>query len=696
MQSIFRLPWCGDQIASKMSDKPSLDQMRSSPAVEIPGLSKFKRKRTASPEPQTTPQSLAKKPRSAGDFPQRLPLDIPQLPVKHDAEQTNSASLAYATPGATPTTVAHRTDYLSAEKPADPETSIDQKDIPTLGAPRKDSAVGPRNVPTQQSQGDVAMDGSFTAVKPETALQQAIENQFNMQILLKHNELRLIDQELAKCQVALEQLRRCELRPFPGSQKPTESVSSGTGPALNPPPGFTKPSHAAPYGVVDGPYSRHYRMWLLGDSQFDSEPHRVHSFAESAVFSANRPTRNSGTARKSTGKSNGNISGDFLPSIPNYPAAPARKEKSGPLILKRSSDSRIVKLVCNNCNRGDMNSIQGFLNHCRIAHKVDYKSHDQAALDCGRPLDDAEIASLHIDAASVPIAKQAPGTGKQAPKPTPPRASVSSAKPIQVPTSTSVHPLNAPGASLPDSHRKPTKKRTATPARSLVASPATATTSSPFHPSAQAPRLSALFAKNSLGGDLNQAVMNAKQKIDISADEDTSSPDFSTPSSPSGLAKSTGAPTPADTAAPRPSSRKGHRQPQQQRSRPSPLAPSQQLQPSNVATTPTLLPDSPGEMSAHLSPHTADSNPGMISDLEDDDHGSASEEETALPPSSRGPMLPVSTVSRTCADNNAMDLDVTVDDEMGEHGVIIRRNSMLGSDDRARKVTSTASPSKLG
>jgi hypothetical protein len=45
-----------------------------------------------------------------------------------------------------------------------------------------------------------------------------------------------------------------------------------------------------------------------------------------------------------------------------------------------------------------------------------------------------------------------------------------------------------------------------------------------------------------------------------------------------------------------------------------------------------------------------------------------------------------------------MDLDVSVDDEMDEHGVIIRRNSMLGSDVREhqRKLTSTASPSKLG
>ena len=689
MQSMFRPFWCGDQIASKISEKPSLDQMRSPPAVEIPGLSKFKRKRTLSPEPQTTPQSLAKKPRPAADFAQRLPLDIP---AKHDSDLSNPASLAYATPGATPTTAAHRSDYLST-KPLNMDINIERKDIDISGGPRKDSAVSPpRNDSTpQQVSEDTTMDQAATTAKAESALQQAIENQFNMQILLKHNELRLIDQELAKCQVALEQLRRCELRPYPGSQKPVESVSTGTGPAVNPQSGFTKPSHAAPYGVVDGPYSRHYKMWLLGDSQLDSEPIRGPSFAESAYNTANRPTRNSGTARKSAGKSIGNIPGDFMPSIPNYPVAAPRKEKSGPLILRRSSDGKLVKLVCNNCQRGDMNSIQGFLNHCRIAHKVDYKSHDQAAMDCGRLLDDAEIANLPADAGSIPIAKGAP-------KATPARASVVSAAPAHVPTSTAVHPLNVPGAALPTSSRKPTKKRAVAAARPLAPSSSNSAATS-FTPSAEAPRLSALFAKHSVGGNLNQAVANAKQRIDLSGEEDTTTPDSSVPSSPAAALMNSNASLPANTSTvSRPPSRKGHRQPHQ-RARPSPLAaPTQQTPPSRMVSTPTQLLDSPRDMSAHLSPNTVDGNPGMISDLEDDDHGSASEEETAMPPSSRGPMLPVNTASRTCADNSAMDLDVTVDDEIDEHGVIIRRNSMLGSHDRDhnRKMASTASPSKLG
>src|SRR5208282_692912 len=44
-------------------------------------------------------------------------------------------------------------------------------------------------------------------------LRDAIESQLSLEILLKHDELRLINQEMAKCQIALEQLRRCHLIP---------------------------------------------------------------------------------------------------------------------------------------------------------------------------------------------------------------------------------------------------------------------------------------------------------------------------------------------------------------------------------------------------------------------------------------------------------------------------------------------------
>ena len=39
-----------------------------------------------------------------------------------------------------------------------------------------------------------------------------------------------------------------------------------------------------------------------------------------------------------------------------------------------STDNQLVKLSCNNCNSGYFFSIQGFLHHCWVAHRVGYKS----------------------------------------------------------------------------------------------------------------------------------------------------------------------------------------------------------------------------------------------------------------------------------------------------------------------------------
>jgi len=700
MQGFFKLPWYADNNSAQVSQQQPMDERMEAPPAAHVFSSDNKRKRIASPEPLSPPRTLAKKPRAAGDRQYRLPLDVSQTPFGIDFDQS-SASLAYATPGATPTTLTHRPDYMSSQLSALDKPATDESEVQgsgcfadaTLGAQRCDSIAAAcaerSDVPTVKDSDMKAMaeDGgakAATSASTLSALQQAIENQINMQILMKHNELRLIEQETAKCQVALEQLRRCELRPFPGVQAPSHTVSSGTGPAIHPRLGFSRPSHAAPHGVVDGPYTRHYGKWLLADPQFDSEPTRAPYFAESAAYAANRSTRNSGTARKSVGKPiPAPAQADYPASIPNYPPpTPARKEKAGPLILRRSTDNKLVKLVCNNCGRGDMNSIQGFLNHCRIAHKIDYRSHDAAATDCGHAMDEDEIAKLPAETQSIPVSKPAP-------RATLGRASMSAAQHM---THHAVHPLNVSGAKIPQSARQNNhKKRKAMSTANVASAVAKSHAATPFKASPQAPRLSALFAKNNVGGDLEQAIANAKQRVDLSAEEDTSSPDVSSPASPatpfSGAARTLNAPG-AGLAA-RPPSRKGHRQPTQQRPRPSPLAPTAQPALQNNHTE---IPESPHGRTS-LSPHTADSAPGLISDMEDDDHGSASEEETAIAPPSRGPLLPV---NRTCADN--MDLDITVDDEMDEHGVIIRRNSMLGSDDN-RHLAATASSSssrKLG
>lgn len=668
MQSIFRLPWCSDPIAAKMSETAALDKMRATAMVELPVLNKLKRKRADGSDAVSALQvQQSKKQRSEGASSLVAPSANTRVPAKSGVEQTFTQA-----PG---------DDGLEASLTGAGQGGIAQpSQICTASISNTYSMALNHNGETSKSMASSPQDSLMRdAEQPATEdalgftpLQQVIENEFNTQILMKHNELRLIEQELAKCQIALEQLRRCELRPYPGSDGLSQNISAGTSPAVAPPPGFKRPSHPAPHGVTDGPYSRHYKQWLLQDSQFDATP--IHSSLQADAYG--RSTRNSGSVRHSTSKKfvfPGRPS-DSLQSIPNYPAPPPR-DKSAPLVLRRSTDNQLVKLICNNCNRGNFSSIQGFLNHCRIAHKVDYKSHDAAAIDCGHLLDENEVANLPPETHNTP-----------APKPSHSRAPTATSTPMR----NLVHPFNTmTGASIALSNPKSsTTKRKAV---AKLNKTSISSTAPPLTPSTQLPRLSAHFAKYQVGGDLEAAAFNARQKVDLTIDEDLLSPDASELDSPLEHASSSrkGAiPGRAGMTIPNgmgwPPSQKGFRQPMQ-RPRPSPLGPpmgGSMMQP-GVETS-----ESPHDPTLDLSPHTAYSNPGLVSDHEDDDHGSASEEEAPH----AGMRRPIN-VPGTCAEN--MEIDVVDGDDMDEHGVIIRRGSMFAEEERG--LRGAGSPSrKLG
>jgi ADA HAT complex component 1 len=67
---------------------------------------------------------------------------------------------------------------------------------------------------------------------------------------------------------------------------------------------------------------------------------------------------------------------------------PAPAPKIDTLLLhKRSTDGQWVRLYCAQCGHSNFCNSQGFLNHCRIKHTQVFKSHDQAAIACGVPVD---------------------------------------------------------------------------------------------------------------------------------------------------------------------------------------------------------------------------------------------------------------------------------------------------------------------
>lgn len=368
--------------------------------------------------------------------------------------------------------------------------------------------VADRNVPYQgavapqdarPSQHDEARTPQRKADRPTAdALRNTVEAQFSLEILLKHRELRLIDQEIAKCQIALEQLRRCEIIPYPALTSDSEdmlAVASSTGQTLE-----NDAPDAPPWGVTTGPYARHYRQWLLADRTFGDH------VAEEASPSQHRTLSERSMRASTAGKSNQaaqsraqrGAASARLKALPH--GYPEPKEDKGPMIVKRSTDGQAVKLVCLDCRRSDFNSAQGFINHCRIAHSRNFQSHDAAAVACGE--------EVELD--------QAGGVVGEA------NTAITSAAGLVHPLVRSAHVARSAAPTLPIElpKREPSnagyaKVKTPMPRTSSGESTSRHSSPPPFRPSPQTPHLSALFARIGRGADLEEEVNLAKTKVDM-------------------------------------------------------------------------------------------------------------------------------------------------------------------------------------
>lgn len=350
-----------------------------------------------------------------------------------------------------------------------------------------------------------------------SALRQTIEAQFGLEILLKHKELRLIDQEFAKCQAALEQLRRCQIIPYPAMSSDFEAMqaaSSGTGSTFN-----NRAPHAAPWGVADGPYSRHYERWLIPESIFDENvPENVQTPSYAGKSLSDRATRGSKTEAGAVGSLSRSQRGSNNARLKALPHGyPEPKEEKGPMIVKRGSDGKMVKLVCLDCRRSNFNSAQGFINHCRIAHSRQFLSHDTAIEASGEEIDvDAEgivgevTHGSQATASSAlvhPLIRSATQLAK-----TPSTSSMSQSskrKKSQASVSDSNQTSNQPSKAISNPPNMSTPRQ-----QNLATSVPQAGTAS-FTPSPQTPHLSALLARLGRGGDLEEMVNDAKARPDI-------------------------------------------------------------------------------------------------------------------------------------------------------------------------------------
>lgn len=509
-------------------------------------------------------------------------------------------------------------------------------------------------------------------------LRETLEAQLSLETLLKHNELRLIDQEMAKCQVALEQLRRCSEIPYPGSQVAgmSSSLSNGTGLVVYPPGNGPVPPSPAPWGVTDGPYSRHYAKWLLPDPQFDGgymDPAThgaVAATAPNMMPSAGlqslegRSTRanpsDNGSLASTIRPQRGSGSGSKLQALPN--GYPAPKERAGPMIIRRKSDGVMVKLVCLDCRRDNFSSTQGFINHCRIAHNRNFASHDAAAVASGEPVEFDEAGTVvseskpetpitptttpgyvHplVRSAHVIDPSQPSSGGSTTAAATTPQSAATPRKPSGSDRN-SISSVETPHNAI-SIGPSPEKRRTPAAANNKV--------SCSFLASPDTPHLSSLMQHHGVGVDLSKLVGEAKDTVDLGAyssanedDEEDSDNDEPIPP-PSTLTAGTSEVRPGR----QPVRTVGEASSQQLQN----LNTHKSLEPfDSLTTTPVqpgpsyISPYAPaanaeeqvdGIDMANLSPNTVESNqaPSLVSDDDDDDDGeAASDSESPSPGSS--------------------------------------------------------------
>ncbi|KAI9092877.1 hypothetical protein DFS34DRAFT_632190 [Phlyctochytrium arcticum] len=64
-------------------------------------------------------------------------------------------------------------------------------------------------------------------------------------------------------------------------------------------------------------------------------------------------------------------------------------------LISRREDGAYVRLSCPVCQRWAFANMQGFINHCRIKHQIEFPSHMEAARACGAVVDESEVPQNH-------------------------------------------------------------------------------------------------------------------------------------------------------------------------------------------------------------------------------------------------------------------------------------------------------------
>jgi hypothetical protein len=179
---------------------------------------------------------------------------------------------------------------------------------------------------------------------------KAIEKEFSLEILLKNEERKTIEAEKAKVQTALKHLEHI--------------VAVGGNLTL------AYLMVDATYNESPSRYNKYYGQYI--DYARTSAPQIYNGNVSS---SSSRPQRSA--VAKAAARSNAVVKND-LGQVVRY---------------THCLVSLMTRVTCPDCNRFDFSNVQGFINHCRIAHKIEYASHEDAVRHCGVQVDFAEFNS---------------------------------------------------------------------------------------------------------------------------------------------------------------------------------------------------------------------------------------------------------------------------------------------------------------
>lgn len=187
---------------------------------------------------------------------------------------------------------------------------------------------------------------------PTETLRSILSDQVDLEIRLKHKELKLSEEEIGKCEAQMLALRQFFEVPNDLSFR-------------NEPNDFTLKYYDILNRSLSVNYTKLQQQQFLQTNQGFLQPFTTdeplgqpHSYRTRSTTSSLRPSIGGLSLR---------VSG----------------------CIYRRTDGIIVRLTCPDCQRSNFSSAQGFLNHNRIAHNKEFASQDDAALRCGEVLPDA-------------------------------------------------------------------------------------------------------------------------------------------------------------------------------------------------------------------------------------------------------------------------------------------------------------------